>query len=179
MLTGQSVRRYTKAAAMRVYLPLTLPALAEVHRTGEVPDAVAAAFAVTGGLREWCGTDDVEELEYAALGAAAAASLRLLAAEPGAPRRRVVLAVDVPDGLVAAGHDDAEPGAVRVAGPVALDGAAAVHLDAPDAAHDVAAAARALDAADHGDEAAGAAVDGAGDHDLLWYATQEIPGLLE
>jgi hypothetical protein len=178
MLAEPSVRPYTKAAAMRVYLPLTLPALAAAHRAGEVPEAVAEAYAVTAGLRAWCGTEDVEELEYAALHEATAASLRLLAADPAAPRSRVVLAADVPDGLVAAGQDTSGPGAVRVAGPVPLARVAAVHVDAADAGPDVAAAADAL-ARDTPDAASRAAVEGAEDHELLWYATQEIPALLE
>ncbi len=53
---------------------------------------------MTPALREWYLSDDIEELEYAALNRAALASLRLLAVHPDAPRRRVVVAVDVPDG---------------------------------------------------------------------------------
>ncbi|MGW4105375.1 DUF6912 family protein, partial [Streptomyces sp. NPDC004976] len=56
--------------------------------------------------------------------------------------------------------------------------AAAVHVDAADAEADVTAAADALPAADGGDDDAQFAVDGAEDHELLWYATQEIPNLL-
>ncbi|PLW73736.1 hypothetical protein C0036_05655, partial [Streptomyces sp. DJ] len=56
--------------------------------------------------------------------------------------------------------------------------AAAVHLDADDAEEDVAAAAAALGAADAGDDDAQFTVDGAEDHELLWYATQEIPTLI-
>ena len=83
---------------MRVYVPLTLSGLAEAHRTGELGPGPLDAYAVTPALREWYVSDDIEELEYAALSRAALASLRLLAADPGAPRRRVVVAVDVPDG---------------------------------------------------------------------------------
>ncbi|WP_428837947.1 DUF6912 family protein, partial [Streptomyces thermocarboxydus] len=83
---------------MRVYVPLTLPGLAEAHRTGQLGDGPFTAYAVTPALREWYVSDDLEELEYAALGRAALASLRLLAADPAAPRRRVVVAVDVADG---------------------------------------------------------------------------------
>ncbi|MGC3002338.1 DUF6912 family protein, partial [Streptomyces sp. G35A] len=53
-----------------------------------------------------------------------------------------------------------------------------VHVDAPDAQADVAAAADALPAADAGDDDAQFVVDGADDHELLWYATQEIPNLV-
>ncbi|MFF5366653.1 DUF6912 family protein [Streptomyces sp. NPDC013187] len=167
---------------MRVYVPLTLPGLAEAYKTGELGSGPFVAYAVTPGLREWYVSDDIEELEYAALGRAALASLRLLAAEPEAPRRRVVIAVDVAERAVSAGPDrgpDPAPlGEVRVAGPVPLGKAASVHVDATDAAADVTAAAEALQAADGGDDDAQFVVDGAEDHELLWFATQEIANLV-
>ncbi|MER6919180.1 hypothetical protein ABT314_09125, partial [Streptomyces spiralis] len=102
---------------MRVYVPLTLPGLAEAYRTGELGAGPLVAYAVTPALREWYLSDDMEELEYAALNRAALASLRLLAADPDAPRRRVVVAVDVPDGTTAVdpdrGLDPAAVGEVR------------------------------------------------------------------
>ncbi|MFJ3761124.1 DUF6912 family protein [Streptomyces sp. NPDC090080] len=167
---------------MRVYVPLTLPGLAEAHKTGQLGTGPFAAYAVTPALREWYLSDDIEELEYAALNRAALASLRLLAADRDAPRRRVVVAVDVPDGTAAAdpdrGLDPAALGEVRVTGTVALAKAAAVHVDSDDAEADVTAAAGALTAADGGDDDAQFTVDGAEDHELLWYATQEIPNLV-
>ncbi|MDN3263929.1 hypothetical protein QWJ26_29790 [Streptomyces sp. CSDS2] len=167
---------------MRVYVPLTLPALAEAHRTGQLGSGPFVAYAVTPALREWYLSEDIEELEYAALGRAALASLRLLAADPDAVRRRVVVAVDVPDGAASADPDRGlEPsalGQVTVTVSVPLAKAAAVHVDAEDAEADVAAAARALPAADGGDDDARFVVDGADDHELLWYATQEIPNLV-
>ncbi|MFC3577952.1 DUF6912 family protein [Streptomyces yaanensis] len=167
---------------MRVYVPLTLSGLAEAYKTGELAAGPVVAYAVTPALREWYLSDDIEELEYAALSRAALASLRLLAADPGAPRRRVVVAVDVPDGAAAVdpdrGLDPAALGEVRVAGAVPLAKAAAVHADAADAEADVTAATDALEAADGGDDDAQFVVDGAEDHELLWYATQEIPNLL-
>ncbi|MFD9573981.1 DUF6912 family protein [Streptomyces sp. NPDC059982] len=165
---------------MRVYVPLTLPGLAEAHKAGELGPAPLRAYAVTPGLREWYVSDDVEELEYAALGRAAAASLRLLAADADAPRRRVVVALDVDDKAVTAdpGDDEAALGRVALAAVVRLAVAAAVHADADDAEQDVAAAAAALEAADAGDDDARTAVDGADDHELLWFGVQEIPGLL-
>ncbi|MEW2289694.1 hypothetical protein [Streptomyces sp. NPDC047841] len=167
---------------MRVYVPLTLPALAEAYKTGELGTGPFVAYAVTPGLREWYLSEDIEELEYAALSRAALASLRLLAADPDAPRRRVVVAVDVPDGATSTDPDRAlDPAAlgevtVKVAVPLAK--AAAVHVDAEDAEPDVSAAADALEAADGGDDDAQFVVDGADDHELLWYATQEIPHLV-
>ncbi|MGW2028937.1 DUF6912 family protein [Streptomyces argyrophylli] len=167
---------------MRVYVPLTLPALAEAYKTGELGTGPFVAYAVTPGLREWYLSEDIEELEYAALSRAALASLRLLAADPDALRRRVVVAVDVPDGAVSTDPDRAlEPaalGEVTVKTGVPLAKAAAVHVDAEDAEPDVAAAADALEAADGGDDDAQFTVDGADDHELLWYATQEIPNLV-
>ncbi|SNX61619.1 hypothetical protein SAMN06272735_3362 [Streptomyces sp. TLI_55] len=167
---------------MRVYVPLTLSGLAEAYKTGELGPDPLVAYAVTPALREWYLSDDIEELEYAALNRAALASLRLLAADADAVRRRVVVAVDVPDGAAVAdpdrGLDPAALGEVRVAGGVALAKAAAVHVDADDAEADVAAGAEALAAADAGDDDAQFVVDGTEDHDLLWYATQEIPQLV-
>src|SRR4051794_17384620 len=121
---------------MRVYLPLTLPALRAAHRAGELaapaaPDAPGGltGYAVTPGLRAWLDSEDAEELEYTALEQAALASLRQLAADVGAARRRVVLAVDAADARVAPADTgaEAEPGEVRLAGAVRLAKAAAVH----------------------------------------------------
>ncbi|WP_405821062.1 hypothetical protein OG241_34815 [Streptomyces sp. NBC_01390] len=167
---------------MRVYVPLTLPGLAEAYKTGELGAGRFVAYAVTPALREWYLSDDIEELEYSALNRAALASLRLLAMEPGVIRRRVVVALEVADGVAVADPDRGlDPGAlgeVRVGGPVSLGKVAAVHVDAGDAEGDVAAAAAALGAADRGDDDAQFTVDGAEDHELLWYATQEIPQLV-
>lgn len=167
---------------MRVYVPLTLPGLAAAHRAGELGPGPLAAYAVTPGLREWYVSDDIEELEYAALSRAAAASLRLLAGAPDAAPRRVVVAVDVPDQDAVADPDRAlDPnglGEVRIASAVPMAKAAAVHVDGDDAAVDVSAAAAALGAADHGDDDARFTVDGAEDHELLWFAVQEIPNIV-
>ncbi|MEV7373141.1 hypothetical protein AB0O51_20005 [Streptomyces sp. NPDC090301] len=167
---------------MRVYVPLTLPGLAQAHKAGELAPGPLTAYAVTPALREWYVSDDIEELEYAALNRAASASLRLLAGDPGAPRRRIVVAVDVADKDAATDPDGpltvSSIGEVRIAGPVRLAKAAAVHADADDAEADVTAAADALGAADQGDDDAQFVVDGAEDHELLWFGVQEIPGLL-
>ena len=89
------------------------------------------------------------------MSAAALASLRLLAEDTAAPRRRVVLAADVTDSDVTARAD----------------------LDAP-AEVTLAAAVGALPAADAGDPDAEFLVDGAEGHELLWYATQELADLV-
>ncbi|MFB7632806.1 hypothetical protein ACFC0M_17940 [Streptomyces sp. NPDC056149] len=167
---------------MRVYVPLTLSGLAEAHKSGELAAGPLLAYAVTPALREWYVSDDIEELEYAALNRAAQASLRLLAGHPDTARRRVVVAVDVPERSAAVdpdrGLDQSALGEVRVAGPVPLAKAAAVHVDSADAEEDVAAAAAMLGAADLGDDDAQFTVDGAEDHDLMWFGVQEIPQLL-
>ncbi|QNP63575.1 DUF6912 family protein [Streptomyces genisteinicus] len=167
---------------MRVYVPLTLPGLAEAHKAGELGPGPLTAYAVTPGLREWYVSDDIEELEYAALNRAAAASLRLLARAAGTPRRRVVVAVDVPDQDAVADPDEvldaSALGEVRIARAVPLSRAAAVHADVDDAVADVSAAVDALGAADHGDDDAQFVVDGAEDHELLWFGVQEIPDIV-
>lgn len=167
---------------MRVYVPLTLSGLAEAYPKGDLGPAPLVAYAVTPALREWYVSDDIEELEYAALNRAALASLRLLAADPAARALRVVVAVDVPDRAAASdpdrGLDRAALGEVRIDGTVTLSDAAAVHVDADDAEDDVRAAAQALAAADGGDGDAQFVVDGAEDHELLWFATQEVPNLV-
>ena len=162
---------------MRIYLPATLPALRELEKSGEHGPAPLTAFAVTPALREWYTDDDDEELEYAAFAEAARASLRLLDADPLAPRRRVVLSADVPDADVRP-RPELDRAVVRVAVPVALSTLAAVHVDGEAAADDVAAAASAILAADLDDEDAQFAVDGAEGHELEWYGVQEIPDLL-
>ncbi|MDG4861617.1 hypothetical protein P8605_26120, partial [Streptomyces sp. T-3] len=102
--------------------------------------------------------------------------------DPASSRRRVVLAVDVPDAEASVdpdrGLDAGALGEVRIASAVPLAKAAAVHVDADDAEGDVSAAADALGAADQGDDDAQFTVDGAEDHELLWFATQEIPNLI-
>ncbi len=109
---------------MRVYLPATLPVLAGVLRAAEIGPAPVQAYTVTPALREWYASADMEELEYAALMYAARASLRLLRADPDAPRRRVVLAADVPDEQAGrgSGFDGGfeEPTLVLLAAPVPL-----------------------------------------------------------
>ena len=170
---------------MRVYLPLTLPALRQAHGAGELGPGPLEAYAVTAGLREWYVSDaseEDEELEYAALGRAARASLRMLGADSQAAPRRVVVVAEVPDRVVTERTDGAPDedtaGRVRVEGAVPLAKAAAVHVDADDAEPDVRAAVAALESAGGGDEEARSTVDGAEDHELLWFATQEIPAIL-
>ena len=164
---------------MRVYLPTTLTALATMLRTGEVGPAPVRGFAVTPALREWYAAGDLEELEYVAMAHAARASLRLLAGDPRAPRRRVVLAADVPGEQISGDGGFDEPTLVEVGAPVAVSQVVSGHVDDELAAADIAEAVAALPAADKGDDDARFAVDGAEGHELLWYAAQELPYLPE
>ena len=168
---------------MRVYLPGTTTALRSLVDDGELPGPLTA-FAVTDQLRRFYavsdGGADVEELEYAALLAAARASLRLLDVDPFAARRRVVLAADVPDASVRPIDDDEEErGAVRVEATVRTADVASAHVDGAEAEDDVRAAVAVVLEADLGSEDARFVVDQAEGHELAWYATQEIGPLLE
>ena len=132
---------------MRVYIPLTLPGLAEAYKTGELGPGPLVAYAVTPGLREWYVSDDIEELEYAALTRAAPGVAA--AAGRATPRRRAAgwsspwTSRTRPSADPDRGLDPAALGEVRLAGAVPLAKAAAVHVDSEDAEQDVAAAAAA------------------------------------
>ncbi|WP_433512391.1 DUF6912 family protein [Nonomuraea sp. CA-143628] len=165
---------------MRVYLPCTLPALARAVEAGELGPAPLTGYAVTPALTEWYASGDTEELEYVALTEAARASLRQLAAERAeVSSRRVVVVAEVPDGTLSIGADLEERARVRVTAPVPLGKVAAVHVDDLYAIPDIQAAVAALPAADEGDDDARFTVDGAEAHELMWFATQEIPDLLQ
>jgi len=162
---------------MRVYLPGTVPILRHLLAAGRLSPPLTG-FAVTPTLREWYTSGDTEELEYAALTDAARASLRLLDADPTAPRRRVVVSADLDDcdtRLLA----DLDRSAVRVLAPVSLPRIEAVHVDGEQAERDVRAAAASILEAELGSGDAQFIVDGAEGHELAWYATQELGLLLE
>lgn len=168
---------------MRVYLPATVSMLRDLVANGEVSPVGGTAFALTPSLRESYTSGSTEELEYVALLEAARASLRLLAAEiaggpteaPSAPRR-VVIAADVTDVTL---RPDLDAAVVRIAGPVPMSAVAAAHVDAVEAESAVLAAVKVIDAADLGDADAEFALGDAEDHELAWYAPQELPFLLE
>lgn len=160
---------------VRVYVPATAPMLARLREQGLT---AVEAHAVTPTLREWYAEGDEEELEYVAFTRAAQDALLLLRAEPAAPRRRVVVSVDVPASAV--GRVDGELGSslVRLTGPLSVGVVAAIHVDGPEAVEDVAAAAEVVAEAQAGDPDAQFTVDGAEDHELEWYDVTELDLLL-
>ncbi len=159
---------------MRVYIPATLAMLTQLVADGVMPARSGTAFAVTPTLREAYAHGDEDELGEIALQEAALASLRLLAGEgvgedAGLPPRRAVLVAEAEGVTVRPDLDDA---VVRLAGPVKLADVIAAYVDNS-------AAEPAVLAADLGDEDAELTVGDAQDHDLAWYAAQELPFLLE
>ncbi|MDP7703540.1 MULTISPECIES: hypothetical protein [unclassified Mycobacterium] len=164
----------------QVYIPATLAMLQQLVADGSLRPVGGTAFAVTPTLRESYAEGDDDELAEVALREAALASLRLLAVEPGGglPARRAVVAADVdPDGL--AFRPDLDDAVVRLSGSVPIDRVIAAYVDNAGAEQAVLAAIEVIDEADLGDEDADLIVGDAQDHDLAWYATQELPFLLE
>lgn len=165
---------------MRVYIPATLQTLQTLVDAGEFAPISGTAFALTPMLRESYAAGNTEELEYAAMIEAARASLRLLAAElddePKTMPRRVVIAADVDQVRLRPDLDDA---AVTVSGSIPVTAVAAVHVDLAEAEPAVRAAAAVVDAADLGDPDAEFTLGDAEDHEMAWYAPQELPFLLE
>jgi len=155
-------------AAVRVYLPMTMTELAAATAAGSVGPAPVDGFAVTPGLREWFAEGDDEELEYAAQARAAAASIARLVADPSAPRRRVVLAVDVDDASVT-DADGLDTGAVVVDAAVPSTSFVSAVVDDVAAIPDVT---RAVEDPDDADAASDVE-----DHQLLWFAVQELTDL--
>lgn len=163
---------------MQVYIPATLAMLTRLVADGRLQPVGGTAFAVTPALREAYAHGDDEELAEVARSEAALASLRLLAADSDTELRRAVLVADLDPGVVTI-RPDLDDAVVRVAGPVPIDTVLAAYVDTAAAALAVAAAVAVIDAADLGDEDAELTVGDAQDHDLAWYATQELPFLLE
>lgn len=148
---------------MYVFLPSTVPALAALLDEGRLEGEPLTAFTAEpepGG--------DPEEAEYEAMYAAAEESLRLLAADPRAPRRRVVLTAEMPDHIVE--HQDRHGDGVarvRVRASIPYKKLKAAHVDDERAVADVTKAVE--------DPGSGAADD----HELLWFAVQEIRYVVE
>jgi hypothetical protein len=145
---------------------------------GSIHARSGTAFAVTPTLRESYFEGDDDELAEVALREAALASLRLLAAEgdSGLPPRRAVLVAEVDGATLRPDLDDA---VVRLDGPVGIADVIAAYLDNAAAEPAVLEAIEVIDSADLGDEDAEFTVGDAQDHDLAWYASQELPFLLD
>ncbi|NLU60864.1 hypothetical protein HCA61_01100 [Rhodococcus sp. HNM0563] len=163
----------------RVYVPATLAMLQRLVADGRLEAVSGTAFAVTAALREAYTAGDDDELAEVAMREAARASLRLLAAEDDEGTfgpRRVVIAADVEGATPRPDLDDA---VIRLDAPVPMSALASVHVDLGAAESDVARAVAVIDAADLGDEEAEFVLGDAEDHELAWYAAQEVPFLLE
>ena len=175
---------------IQVYIPATLAMLQRLVADGSVWPVNGTAFALTPTLREAYAEGDDDELAEVALREAALASLRLLAAQKdeavdegdtgdggtGGPPRRAVLAAEVDDVKYRPDLDDA---VVRLEAPVTLDQVVAAYVDNAAAEPAVVKAIEVIDAADLGDEDADLVVGDALDHDLAWYANQELAFLLD
>ena len=152
---------------MRVYLPLTTGLLARAREAGSFP---AGPVRVVGpGVAEALGTDDEETLEHAVAQAAAQDALRLLTAADRPLRLVAALEVDRVE------PGPAEDPSLAAAAEHPLRRLAAVLADAPDAAADVAAARAALA---RGAEEDDPVVERCLEHELGWYAAQELDLLL-
>ncbi|MEU0541574.1 DUF6912 family protein [Nocardia sp. NPDC005978] len=157
------------------------------------------AFAVTPALREAYASGDDEELAEVAMAEAARASLRLLADQQAATEefdgldadgagddtaapvrgpifRRAVIAADVDEATLRPDLDDA---VVRLVAAIPYDRIASVHVDLAEAEPEIAKAVDVIDAADMGDTDAEFVLGDAEDHQLAWYAAQELPFLLD
>jgi hypothetical protein len=142
---------------VRVYVPASARLLGALKADGRLPGPLEAC-GVTPAVRAASADLDEEELEYAAFVEAARRSLRLLGA---GPMRRVVVSADVAGAAPGEGF-----AGLLLADGLALAQVAAVHADEV-AAEPAVEAAR-----------AGGPPDALDDHELLWFATQEVAELL-
>ena len=158
----------------RVYVPSTWEGLRNLVAADGIGPAPFFAHAVTDALRSEYADGSEEEWEYAAADAASRSSLSLI--HDDVHPRRVVVAVDV-ETLTPVEMED--PTVVEVGEVVPFRRVAAVLVDLEDAESDVRAAADRYAEAVEGDADAEALVEVALDHELAWYATQEIGDLLD
>lgn len=135
------------SSATRVYVPMTYALLAELVSAGRIAGP-RAAHAVTPSLRAAWPEADEEELEYAALCAAAGSSWAMRGA---GSTRRFVLAADVALEASSSAKEGEVATSVQV-GDVSLRNLAAVHVDLQDVT-DL-------------------------DDDLAWFAPQELVNLV-
>lgn len=157
----------------RVYVPSSWAGLRDLVAADGIGPAPFLAHAVTGALRSGYADGNDEEWEYAASAAASRSSLSLIRDDVA---RRVVVAADVETVSVVEVED---PTVVEVGEVVPFRRIAAVLVDLADAEADVRAAADRYADAVEGDAGAEELVEAALDHELAWYAPQEIGDLLE
>ena len=173
-----------------VYIPATLAMLQQLVADGSLWPVNGTAFALTPALREAYAEGNDDELADVALREASLASLRLLAAreteagqgvaDDALPPRRAVLAAEVDFDESGVKHrPDLDDAVVRLAAPVPIHAVIAAYVDNAGAEAAVTKAMEVIDAADLGDEDAELIVGDAQDHDLAWYANQELPFLLD
>ena len=143
---------------VRVYLPATLD-LVRLWRTGGVIPRAATAYGVTAEVMSAVEGDSEEE-EFAVTVLAADESLVLLASDPAAPTRRVVV---VSEALAVPG----EGAEVALEADIAFDDVAAVLVDDAAVVEQVSAAIS---------QAAPELLD---DVELLWFAADELDDLLK
>jgi len=162
---------------IRVYVPATVSMLATLRSAGQL--VMETAHAVTPSLREWYTEGDEEELEYIAFTRAAQDALRLLHADPAAPRRRVVVSADLPAEAVRVEANELGASDVRLTSPVPRRAVAAFHVDGAEAVEVVAAAAAAVEEAAAGNPDAQSTLESAEEHELEWYDVSELDVLTE
>ncbi|HOF63382.1 MAG TPA: hypothetical protein PLL54_03685 [Dermatophilaceae bacterium] len=136
------------SAVVRVYVPLTAPAVAELAALGTLAGPPEEAFAVTARLEASLPDADEEEREYAAFVAAAERAAGLaVSSRPSRFSRRVVAAADVAETFVTELSGGIRPiAAVSLAGPLTTRQVVSLHV----------------------------AESAAADSDLLWYDVTEI-----
>ncbi|WKD57043.1 hypothetical protein CAPI_02345 [Corynebacterium capitovis DSM 44611] len=163
---------------MRVYVPATFSMLVSLGDSGVLHARNGWAFAVTPELEAFFTDGDTEELEAIAFDEASRTSIRLLTAggEEDFPYRRAVVSADVEE---AVGHPDMGEAVVKLAGPIALDDVAAIHVDVAEAEDATRRAIDNIDAAELGDEDAELAVGDAQDNYMAFYDPSELALVLE
>ena len=161
----------------RVYLPTTFAGLQGLRESGEIGPAPLHGHAVTPALRESYAVGDTEELEHVAQLAASSDSISLLHEDPDVPRRRVVVAADVPDETIAAALDGDES-SVTLSAAVPLASVQAILVDDPDVSDVIERAADSWTDAQTGDDDALFNLDEAYAQELMWFARQELDDLL-
>ena len=160
--------------------------LQQLVADGSMHALSGTAFAVTPTLRESYSEGDEDELGEVALREAALASLRLLAAEQESRAETAT------GGACRCGGRCSSPrSTARRLGPTSTTrwcgcgsgrrsaDVVAAYVDNAAAEPAVSAAIEVIDSADLGDEDAEFTVGDAQDHDLAWYASQELPFLLD